>query len=157
MWYLPFSSWKSLSAKGDFFIIMSVKFFLFFYLFAWGGPWPYILFPFRPHFVCKFSNHGDNLSILRPWSQSITVLVFPDFADAYSRTTASYKLTQLSDLIPEISQFLGASKLTLLEWTSLNVGTMIHIYLVSLTPIYACVSYLSAMILLFLDLKGALF
>ena len=34
---------------------------------------------------------------------------------------------------------------------------MIHIYLVSLTPIYACVSYLSAMILLFLDLQGALF
>jgi hypothetical protein len=63
------------------------------------------------HFVCKFSHHGDNLSFLRPGSPSITVLVFPDFADAYSRTTASYRLTQLSGQIPESRQFLGASLL----------------------------------------------
>ncbi len=55
----------------------------------------------------KFSCHGDNLSVLRPGSPSITVLVFPDFADAYSRTTGSYRLSQLSGHIPESSQFFG--------------------------------------------------
>jgi hypothetical protein len=50
----------------------------------WAGPRPHIPFPSRPPFVCKFSRHGDNLSVLRPGSPSITVLVFPDFADAYS-------------------------------------------------------------------------
>jgi hypothetical protein len=78
----------------------------------WAGPRPHIPFPSRPHIVCKFSRHGDNL---RPGSPSITVLVFPDFADAYSRAAASYRLTQLSGQIPESSQFLGASKLPLLE------------------------------------------
>jgi hypothetical protein len=87
----------------------------FFFFLRWVGPRPHIPFPSRPHFVCKFSRHGDNLSVLRPGSLSITVLVFPDFADAYRRTTASYRLTQLSGQIPESSQFLGASKLPLLE------------------------------------------
>ena len=53
--------------------------------------------------------------------------------------------------IPESSQILGASKLPLLEWTSLNAGTLTHTYSVRLPPNQACVSYLSAMILLFLD------
>ncbi len=52
--------------------------------------------------------------------------------------------------IPESSQFLGAIKLPLLEWTSSNAGTLtllsFHYPLMQ-----ACVSYLSAMILLFLD------
>ncbi len=30
--------------------------------------------------------------------------------------------------IPESSQFLGASKLPLLEWTSLNAGSLRHTY-----------------------------
>ncbi len=56
--------------------------------------------------------------------------------------------------IPEISQFLGASKLLLLEWTSLNAGSLTHTYSVSIYPLMqACVRYLSAMILLFLDPK----
>ncbi len=89
---------------------------------------------------------------------SITVLVFPDFADAYSRTTASYRLTQLSGQIPESSQFLGASKLPLLEWPCLKCRNW-NAYLLSFAypPTQACVSYLSAMILLFLDFQGALF
>ncbi len=54
--------------------------------------------------------------------------------------------------IPESSKFLGASKLPLLEWTSLNAGTLKHTYSVSIYPLMqACVSYLSAMILRFLD------
>jgi hypothetical protein len=54
--------------------------------------------------------------------------------------------------IPESSPFLGASKLPLLEWTSLNAGTLTHIYSVSIYSLMqAHVSYLSAMILLFLD------
>ncbi len=54
--------------------------------------------------------------------------------------------------IPESSQIFGASKLPLLEWTSLNAGTLTHTYSVSIYPLMqACVSYLSAMILLFLD------
>ncbi len=36
--------------------------------------------------------------------------------------------------IPESSQILGASKLSLLEWTSLNAGTLTHTYSVSITP-----------------------
>jgi hypothetical protein len=67
--------------------------------------------PLPPTGSVRYSRHGDNLSVLRPGSPSITVLVFPDFADAYSRRTASYRLTQLSGQIPESSQFLGASKL----------------------------------------------
>jgi hypothetical protein len=49
----------------------------------------------RPHFVCKFSRQGSSSPVTSHLSPSITVLVFPDFADAYSRTTASYRLTQL--------------------------------------------------------------
>jgi hypothetical protein len=100
----------------------------------WAAPRPHTPFPSRPHFVCKFSRHENNLSVLRPGPPSITLLVLPDFADAYSLTTASYRLIQLSGQIPESSQFLGASKLPLLEWTSLNAGTTMHTYLVSLTP-----------------------
>ncbi len=36
--------------------------------------------------------------------------------------------------IPECSQFLGASKLPLLEWTSLSAETLTHTYSVSITP-----------------------
>ncbi len=36
--------------------------------------------------------------------------------------------------IPESSHILGASKLPLLEWTSLNAGTLTHTYSVSITP-----------------------
>ncbi len=44
----------------------------------------------RPHFVCKFSCHGDNLTILRPGSPSITVLAFSDlFFSALSQTNLS--------------------------------------------------------------------
>ncbi len=62
--------------------------------FRWAGPRPHSPFPSQPHFVCKFSGGGDNLSVLRPGSPSITVLVFPDFADAYSHKTTSSRLTQ---------------------------------------------------------------
>jgi hypothetical protein len=114
----------------------NTKFLIFYFLIClrWAGPWPHIPFPSRPHFVCKFSRHGDNLSVLRPGFPSIKVLVLPDFADAYSHTTASYSLAQLSGQIPESSQFLGASKLPLLEWTCLNAGTTMHTNSVSLTP-----------------------
>ncbi len=118
------------------FLLIKNSFFYFFknICLRWAGPQPHIPFPSRPHFVCKFSRHGDNLSVLRPGSSSIIVLVFPDFADAYSRTTASYRLTQLLGKIPEISQFLGSSKQPFLEWSSLNAGTTMHTYSVSLTP-----------------------
>ncbi len=54
--------------------------------------------------------------------------------------------------IPESSQFLGASKLPLLEWTSPNARSLTHTYSVLIYPLTkACVSYLSAMILLFFD------
>ncbi len=54
--------------------------------------------------------------------------------------------------IPESSQFLGASKLPLLERTSPSAGSLTHTYSVSIYPLMqACESYLSAMILLFLD------
>jgi hypothetical protein len=95
--------------------VQSKIFFSSFFL-RWAGPRPHIPFPSRPHFLCKFCCHGDNLSLLRLGSPSITVLVFPDFADAYSRTTASYRLTRLfRPNTREYSQFLGASKLPLLE------------------------------------------
>ncbi len=88
----------------------------FFFMFSrWAGPRPHIPFPSRPHFVCKFSRHGSSSPVTSHLAPSITVLVLPDFADAYSRTTASYRLTQLSGQIPESSQFLGASRLPLLE------------------------------------------
>ncbi len=85
-----------------------------------GSPTPHPISS-RPHFVCKFSRHGDNPSVLRPGSPSITVLVFPDFADAYSRTTASYRLAQLSGQIPESSQFLGASKHKIMHYGETRV------------------------------------
>ncbi len=54
--------------------------------------------------------------------------------------------------IPESSQILGAGKLPLLEWTSLKCRDS-DAYLLSFDYplIQACVSYLSSMILLFLD------
>ncbi len=108
------------------------------------GPRPYIPFPSRPHIVCKFCSRGDNLSVLRLGPLSITVLVFPDFADAYSRTTTSCRLTQLSGQIPESSQFLGASKLPLLEWPSLNAGTTMHTTQFCIPPnLCLCNKYLS--------------
>jgi hypothetical protein len=54
-----------------------IFFLLFFICLRWAGPRPHIPFPSRLHFVCKFSRHGDNLSVLRHGSPSITVLVFP--------------------------------------------------------------------------------
>ncbi len=78
----------------------------------------------------------------------------------YSLTPLMYIVTQLRPIdlhnflsqIPESSQFLGASKLPLLEWTSPNAGSLTHTYSASIYPLTkACVSYLSAMILLFLD------
>ncbi len=89
-----------MNGREEFFLLVCLR---------WAGPRPHIPFPSRPHFVCKFSRHGDNLSVLRPGSPSIMVLVFPDFADAYNRTTASYRLNQLSGQIPESSHFFGAS------------------------------------------------
>ena len=81
----------------------------------WAGPRPHIPFPPDLIFVCKFSRHGSSSPVTSHLAPSITVMVLPDFADVYSRTTASYRLTQLSGQIPESSQFLGASKLPLLE------------------------------------------
>ncbi len=120
-----FSLWTQQSNCESF-----VQYINFFFFFRWAGLRPHIPFPSRPHFVCKFSRYGDNPR----GSPSITVLVLPDFADAYSHTTASCRLTQLSRQIPESSQFLGASKLPLLEWTSLNAGTTMHTYSVLLPP-----------------------
>jgi hypothetical protein len=48
---------------------------LFYICLCWPGPRPHIGFPLRPHFVCKFCRHGDNLSFLRHRSQSITILI----------------------------------------------------------------------------------
>jgi hypothetical protein len=101
---------------------LSSRNFLFFYfylffkiVFALGGsPTPHPISS-RPHFVCKFSHHGSSSPVTSHLSPSITVLVFPDSADAYSHTTVSYRLTQLFRPTPERSQFLGASKLHLLE------------------------------------------
>ncbi len=71
------------------------NFFYFFYVFRWAGPRPHIPFPSRPHFVCKFSRHGSSSPVTSHLAPGITVLVFPDSADAYSLTTASYRLTQI--------------------------------------------------------------
>jgi hypothetical protein len=46
----------------------------------------------------------------------------------------SIDLHNFSGQLPESNQFLGANKLPLLEGTSLNAGTMMHTYSVSLTP-----------------------
>jgi hypothetical protein len=56
----------------------------------WAGPRPHI--PFPPDLILYV-----NLVAMGPvhLAPSITVLVFPYSADAYSRTTASYRLTQL--------------------------------------------------------------
>jgi hypothetical protein len=62
---------------------------------CWAGPRPPIPFPPDLIFVCKFSRHGSSSPVTSHLAPSITVLVFPDSADAYSRTTASYRLTQL--------------------------------------------------------------
>jgi hypothetical protein len=55
-------------------------------------------------------------SLLRPGSQSITVLIFPDFDDAYTVVAELHTidLHNFSDQISESSQFLGACKLPLL-------------------------------------------
>jgi hypothetical protein len=93
------------------------SFFLFFFkiVFALGGsPAPHPISS-RPHFVRKFSRHGSSSPVTSHLAPSITVLVFPDSADAYSRTTASYSLHNFLGQIPESSQFLCASKLPLLE------------------------------------------
>ncbi len=130
----------------------------FFICFHWAGPWTHIPFTFWSHFVCKFSHHRDNKSfILRPGSPSNnTVLVFHDFNETYSIIT-QLRLIDLHNF-SENSQFLGASKLFLIEWTSLNARTIKHTLLsFAYPPIYACISYYSARILFFLNLKGALF
>jgi hypothetical protein len=41
-------------------------------LFVLGRTRPHIPFPSRPHFVCKFYRHADNLSFVKPGSPSIT-------------------------------------------------------------------------------------
>jgi hypothetical protein len=92
----------------------------------WAGPWPHI--PFPPDLILYV-----NLVAMGPVHLS-PVTCPPDSANAYSRTTASYRLTQLFRQKLESSQFLGASKLPLLEWTSLNAGTLTHTYSVSITP-----------------------
>ncbi len=99
---------------------------------------------------------GNNLSFLRPESPSIMVLVFHDFADAYCRTTATYRLPQLSGQIPESSQFLVP-----VNYPSLNelvsVPELRCIPTQFCFPPNLCLLPLSAMILLFHDLQGALF
>ncbi len=76
-------------------------FFIFFYFLLflhWAGPRPHKgphPISSRPHFVCKFSRHGSSSPVTSHVAPSITVSVFPYSADAYSRTTASYRLTQL--------------------------------------------------------------
>ena len=78
-------------------VLAGIIFFFFFFLivFALGGsPTPHPISS-RPHFVCKFSRHGSSSPVTSHLAPSITVLVFPYSADAYSRTTASYRLTQL--------------------------------------------------------------
>ncbi len=60
----------------------------------WAGPRPHIPFPPDLIFVCKFSHHGSSSPVTSHLAPSI-MMVFPDSADAYSRTTASYRLTQL--------------------------------------------------------------
>jgi hypothetical protein len=74
--------------KAFFFFFFFLKFFC-----VGGSPPPPPIAP-RPHFVCKFSRHGSSSPVTSHLAPSITVLVFPDSADAYSRTTASYRLTQ---------------------------------------------------------------
>ncbi len=76
--------------------LMRIIFNLFFIIvFALGGsPTPHPISS-RPHFVCKFSRHGSSSPVTIHLAPSLTVLVFPYSADAYSRTTACYRLTQL--------------------------------------------------------------
>ncbi len=113
----------------------------FFICFHWADPWTHIPFTFWPHFACKFSHHRDNKSfILRPGSQSNTVLVFHDFNETYNIIT-QLRLIDLHNF-SENSQFLGASKIFLLEWTSLNARTIKHTLLsFAYPPIYTCISY----------------
>ncbi len=122
------------------------KFFFILLFLRLGGPRPHIPFPPDLIFVCKFSRHGSSSPVTSHLAPSITVLVFPDSADAYT-VVAQLSPIDLHNFLGQIlesSQVLGASKLPLLEWTSLNAGTR-------LPPNQVCVSYLSAMILLFLD------
>jgi hypothetical protein len=70
-------------------------FFFFLTLFALGGSRPHIPFPPVLIFVCKFSHHGSSSPVTSHLTPCITVFLFPDSADAYSRTTVSYRLTQL--------------------------------------------------------------
>jgi hypothetical protein len=72
------------------------RFFLFFFCFFVGWvPDPTSHFLPTSFFLCKFSRHGSSSPVTSHLAPSITVLVFPYSADAYSRTTASYRLTQL--------------------------------------------------------------
>jgi hypothetical protein len=70
---------------------------LFFFLFflRWAGPRPHI--PYSPDLILSVNLVAMGPVHLSPvtWPQAFTVLVFPYSADAYSRTTASYRLTQL--------------------------------------------------------------
>jgi hypothetical protein len=121
--------------------------FFFLTLFALGGsPTPHPISS-RPHF-CMGPVHLSPVT----WPQALRCW--------YSLTPLIHIVAQLRPIdlhnllgqIPESSQFLGASKLPLLERTSLNAGSLTHTYSVSIYPLMkACVSYLSAMILHFLD------
>jgi hypothetical protein len=81
-------SYIFLSLKQKMLELDIIVFYIFFFIFfkelflRWAGPRPHIQFP---PLVQPDTSH------LAP---SITVLVFPDSANAYSRTTASYRLTQ---------------------------------------------------------------
>jgi hypothetical protein len=89
-----FSKVKRLNQKKLYFRGLRKILFLKLFL-RWAGPRPHIPFPPDLIFVCKFSRHGFSSSVTSHLAPSITVLVFPDSADAYSHTTASYRLTQL--------------------------------------------------------------
>ncbi len=98
----------------------------------WAGPRPHIPFPSRPHFVCKFSRHGYNLSVLRPGSPSITILVLPDFA-----------MHIVAQLLPiDLHNFQAKYQRVVSFWVPVNypslneldAGTTMYTYSVSLTP-----------------------
>jgi hypothetical protein len=111
------------------------KIYIFFYIFLrWAGPQTHIPFPTDLILYVNLVAMGPVHLSPVTWPQALRYW--------YSLIPLMHIVAQLRPidlhnflgLIPMSSQILGASKLPLLEWTSLNAVTLTHTYSVSITP-----------------------
>ncbi len=135
MWMISSLVWMRSSLMWKRSSLVWMRFFyIFFIVFALGGsPTPHpISLPTSLLYVNLVAMGTPKR--FKTWVPKITLLVFPGFADAYSCTTASYRLTQLPGQIPENSQTYGADIIPLLHFELVSDPDLIFRIRLSRTP-----------------------